>query len=178
MKDPNSNQTIPSATTEPVSRKPIQRWSAARKRDVVLRLLRGESIETVSRQLAVESYRLEQWYERALAAVPPQNLIRHCHATMVPSMKRPKRGVRMAWRWLRAIRRRVREHVDLAVECAALRHQVAIPQRSRSRHPRFGPWDRLLWAVLFQYWPRMAQTLSLLKTPSAPPDRHGGGARG
>jgi hypothetical protein len=25
-------------------------------------------------------------------AVPPQNLIRHCHATMVPSMKRPKRG--------------------------------------------------------------------------------------
>jgi hypothetical protein len=30
--------------------KPIQRWSAARKRDVVLRLLRGESIETVSRR--------------------------------------------------------------------------------------------------------------------------------
>ena len=84
MKDPNSNQTIPPATTEPVSRKPIQRWSAARKRDVVLRLLRGESIETVSRQLAVESYRLEQWYERALAAVPPQNLIRHCHATIEP----------------------------------------------------------------------------------------------
>ena len=29
----------------------------------------GESIETVSRQLAVESYRLEQWRERALAAL-------------------------------------------------------------------------------------------------------------
>jgi len=69
MKDPNSNQTIPPATTETVSRKPIQRWSAARKRDVVLRLLRGEPIETVSRQLAVESYRLEQWRERALAAL-------------------------------------------------------------------------------------------------------------
>ena len=50
-------------------RKPIQRWSAARKRDVVLRLLRGESIEAVSRQLAVEPYRLEQWHERALAAL-------------------------------------------------------------------------------------------------------------
>jgi hypothetical protein len=45
MKDPNSNQTVPPATTETVARKPIQRWSAARKRDIVLRLLRGESIE-------------------------------------------------------------------------------------------------------------------------------------
>jgi transposase len=43
--------------------------SAARKRDVVLRLLWGESIETVSRQLAVEPYRLAQWRERALAAL-------------------------------------------------------------------------------------------------------------
>jgi hypothetical protein len=70
------------------------------------------------------------------------------------SMKRLKRGACMAWRWLRAIQRRIREHADLAVECAALRHQVAILQRSRPRHLRFGPWDRLLWALLSQYWPR------------------------
>jgi transposase len=49
--------------------KPIQRWSAARKRDVVLRLLRGESIEAISRQVVVEPYRLEQWRERALAGL-------------------------------------------------------------------------------------------------------------
>jgi hypothetical protein len=61
MKDPNSNQTVPPALTEAMVRKPIQRWSAARKRDVVLRLLRGESIEAVSRQVAVEPYQLEQW---------------------------------------------------------------------------------------------------------------------
>ena len=72
-------------------------------------------------------------------------------------------GARMAWRWLRAIQRRVREHVDLAVECAALRHQVAILQRSRSRHPRFGPWDRWLWAVLSRYWPRWREALVLVQ---------------
>jgi hypothetical protein len=62
-----------------------------------------------------------------------------------------------------AIQRRVREHVDLAVECAALRHQVAIQQRSRSRHPQFGPWDRLLWAVLSRYWPRWREALVLVQ---------------
>ena len=38
---------------------PGQRWSASRKRDVVLRLLRGESLDTVSREVGVEVYRLE-----------------------------------------------------------------------------------------------------------------------
>jgi transposase len=52
-----------------VPSKPVQRWSAARKRDVVLRLLRGESIDAVSRQIGIEPFRLEQWRERALAAV-------------------------------------------------------------------------------------------------------------
>jgi transposase-like protein len=60
---------MPAAVTETAVRKPIQRWSAARKRDIVLRLLRGESIEAVSRQVAVEPYRLEQWRERGLAAL-------------------------------------------------------------------------------------------------------------
>ena len=69
MKDPNSNQTVPAADIETAVRKPIQRWSAARKRDIVLRLLLGESIEAVSRQVAVEPYRLEQWRERGLAAL-------------------------------------------------------------------------------------------------------------
>jgi hypothetical protein len=50
MKDPNSNQTVSPSSTETAVHKPIQRSSAARKRDVVLRLLRGESIEDVSRQ--------------------------------------------------------------------------------------------------------------------------------
>jgi hypothetical protein len=79
------------------------------------------------------------------------------------SMKRLKRGACMAWRWLRAIQRRIREHADLAIECAALRHQAAILQRSRPRHLRFGPWDRSLWAFLSQYWPRWRETLVLVQ---------------
>ncbi len=48
---------------------PGQRWSARRKREVVLRLLRGEALEGLSRELGVEIYRLEQWRERALTGL-------------------------------------------------------------------------------------------------------------
>src|ERR1700747_442005 len=48
---------------------PGQRWSVGRKREVVLRLLRGESAENLSRELGVPSYRLERWRERALSGV-------------------------------------------------------------------------------------------------------------
>ena len=48
---------------------PGQRWSAGRKRDVVLRLLRGESLDAVSREVGVEVYRLEQWKARALTGL-------------------------------------------------------------------------------------------------------------
>jgi len=46
-----------------------QRWSARRKREVVLRVLRGESLEGLSRELGVEIYRLEQWRARALTGL-------------------------------------------------------------------------------------------------------------
>jgi hypothetical protein len=46
---------------------PGQRWSVARKREVVLRLVRGEAAEDLARELAVPVYRLEPWRERALA---------------------------------------------------------------------------------------------------------------
>jgi hypothetical protein len=41
----------------------------ARKREVVLRLLRGESLEVLSREVGVEVYRLQKWREKALAAI-------------------------------------------------------------------------------------------------------------
>jgi hypothetical protein len=44
-----------------------QRWTAARKRQVVLRLFRGEPLDLVSRELGVELYRLEKWRDAALA---------------------------------------------------------------------------------------------------------------
>ena len=40
-----------------------------RKREVALRLLRGEPVELLSRQLGVEIFRLEQWREKAIAGI-------------------------------------------------------------------------------------------------------------
>jgi uncharacterized protein HemY len=48
---------------------PGQRWSVARKREVVLRLLRGESVELLSRELGVPIFKLEQWRQKADAAL-------------------------------------------------------------------------------------------------------------
>lgn len=43
-----------------------QRWTVSRKREVVLRLLRGEPVAELSRELGVETYRLEKWRDKAL----------------------------------------------------------------------------------------------------------------
>ena len=47
--------------------KSIQRWSAARKREIVL--LRGEPLDALSREIGVAVYRLERWRERAMAGI-------------------------------------------------------------------------------------------------------------
>ena len=47
---------------------PRRRMSAARKREAVLRLLRGEDLETVSRELGVTAAELSGWREAFLAA--------------------------------------------------------------------------------------------------------------
>ena len=48
---------------------PGQRWSAGRKREVVLRILRGEPLDALSRELGVEIYRLEEWRDKALSGM-------------------------------------------------------------------------------------------------------------
>ena len=48
---------------------PGQRWSLARKREVALRLMRGESAELVSRELGLPVFRLERWRQRAEAGL-------------------------------------------------------------------------------------------------------------
>lgn len=42
------------------------RWGARRKLEVVLRILRGESLDLLSRQLGVTAARLSQWRDQAL----------------------------------------------------------------------------------------------------------------
>src|ERR1035437_438696 len=47
----------------------VKRWSTNRKREVVLRLLRGEPVDALSREVSVPIYKLEQWRDRALASI-------------------------------------------------------------------------------------------------------------
>ncbi|MBO0887396.1 MAG: transposase [Acidimicrobiales bacterium] len=42
------------------------RWSAAKKQEVVLRLLRGEKLEGLSREVGVEAHRLAAWRDEFL----------------------------------------------------------------------------------------------------------------
>ncbi len=44
------------------------RFSVGRKSDAVMRLLRGEDLETVSRELGVTAARVSQWRDQFLAA--------------------------------------------------------------------------------------------------------------
>lgn len=44
------------------------RWSSKRKAEVVLRLLRGEDLDTVSREVRVTAATLSQWRDEFLAA--------------------------------------------------------------------------------------------------------------
>ena len=45
-----------------------KRWTAAKKTEAVLRVLRGESVDTVSRDLKVGAAQLSQWKEAFLRA--------------------------------------------------------------------------------------------------------------
>ena len=67
---PGSPEGARSATGgEPGAAAEIRRWSAGRKKEVVLRLLRGESVDAISRDVSVPIFKLEQWRDRALAGI-------------------------------------------------------------------------------------------------------------
>jgi transposase len=44
-----------------------ERWSARKKADAVVRLLRGEGLDEVSQELRVEAHRLQAWRDEFLA---------------------------------------------------------------------------------------------------------------
>jgi transposase len=75
--------TSPSVAPEPKvgPLAPGQRWSVARKREVVLRLLRGESVELLSRELGVPIFKLEQWRQKVDAALDGALKEREAEAT-------------------------------------------------------------------------------------------------
>lgn len=55
--------TNPNEQEKPV----FKRWSASRKKEVVLRLLKGEPVDALSREYGVPIGQLEKWKETVLA---------------------------------------------------------------------------------------------------------------
>jgi len=56
--------------------KTVKRWSAARKMEVVLRIMRGESLEAISREIGVAASRIEEWQRDALMGIESSLKIR------------------------------------------------------------------------------------------------------
>ena len=52
-----------------MNEKKRKRWSRQARKEVVLRILAGDSIEELSRELQEETYRLEEWRDAAVAAM-------------------------------------------------------------------------------------------------------------
>lgn len=46
-----------------------KRWSAQKKQEIILRLFKGELVDDLSRELGVESYRIDEWRQQALSGI-------------------------------------------------------------------------------------------------------------
>lgn len=57
----------------------------------------------------------------------------------------------------------MRSRVDLAAEILALRHQLAVLQRTTPKRPRLRAIDRLLWMVLSSVWPNWRQAMQMVR---------------
>lgn len=69
VKDDNRSGAVGGERSDTSAVPEIKRWSANRKKEVVLRLMRGEPVDALSRELGVEIYRLEEWHQKALQGI-------------------------------------------------------------------------------------------------------------
>src|ERR1700674_2366131 len=56
-----------------------------------------------------------------------------------------------------------RTRTTLLLEAIALRHQIAVLERSRTRRPYFGRIDRLFWILLSRWWPQWRESLMIVQ---------------
>ena len=66
---------------------------------------------------------------------------------------------------LASLRATIRSRLELAAEILALRHQLAVLQRTTPKRPRLRPIDRLLWMLLSRVWPNWRQAVQIV-TPA------------
>jgi len=56
-----------------------------------------------------------------------------------------------------------RTRTSLLLESIALRHQIAVLQRSRTRRPCFRRFDRLFWILLSRWWSEWRESLVIVQ---------------
>jgi hypothetical protein len=56
-----------------------------------------------------------------------------------------------------------RTRTALLLEEIALRHQIAVLKRSRTRRPCFRRWDRLFWILFSRWWPQWRESLVIVQ---------------
>ena len=66
---------------------------------------------------------------------------------------------------LTSLRASIGSRLELAAEILALRHQLAVLQRTTPKRPRLRPIDRLLWMLLSRVWPNWRQAVQIV-TPA------------
>jgi hypothetical protein len=66
-------------------------------------------------------------------------------------------------RWLSAVRTRLRQRLDLLLEFIALRHQLAVLQRTGTRRPCFSPSERLFRVLLSSCWANWQRSLIIVQ---------------
>jgi hypothetical protein len=60
-------------------------------------------------------------------------------------------------------RSELRSRTALVVEAIALRHQIAVLERCRTRRPCFSRLDRLFWILLSRWWPQWRDSLMIVQ---------------
>src|ERR1700722_4163784 len=60
-----------------------------------------------------------------------------------------------------------RTRTALLLEAIALRHQIAVLERSRTRRPYFRRIDRLFWILLLRWWPSWRESLMIVQPDTA-----------
>jgi putative transposase len=56
-----------------------------------------------------------------------------------------------------------RTRTALLLEAIALRHQIAVLERSRTRRPYFRRIDRLFWILLLRWWRSWRESLMIVQ---------------
>ena len=52
-----------------VSESEYKRWTATRKMEVVLRYMRGESLDSLSREIGIAASQIEEWHKAAIGGI-------------------------------------------------------------------------------------------------------------